>query len=78
MPSPNQVSGSESVSCSYYNNTDETRLVRLANASRWYFEGRVDPYKKLSFLAPANACIEVYVGEEFQGRPVERIACSCL
>lgn len=74
----NPPAGSESISCSYHNRSGQTRLVRTANTSHWYFEGMVHPGQKLRFLAPADACLEVYVGEEVKGSPVERIACSRL
>ena len=78
MSSINSSSGSESISCSYYNPSGQTRLVRIANASHWYFEGMAYPHQKLRFLAPANACIEVYAGDEIKGSPLERIACNRL
>lgn len=78
MSSLNHASGSESISCSYYNPSGQTRLVRIANASQWYFEGMVFPHQKLRFLAPANACLEVYVGDEIKGSPLELIACNRL
>ncbi len=78
MLSINQTSSSESIPCSYYNPSGQTRLVRIANTSHWYFEGMVYPRQKLRFLAPANACLEVYAGDEVKGRPLERIACSRL
>lgn len=78
MSSFSTASASESISCSYYNPSGQTRLVRIANASQWYFEGMVYPRQKLRFLAPPNACLEVFVGEEAKGNPLERIACNSL
>ncbi len=78
MSSINHASGSESISCSYYNPSGQTRLVRIANASQWYFEGMVYPHQKLRFLAPPNACLEVYASDEVKGSPLERIACNRL
>ncbi|NJN29938.1 MAG: DUF1830 domain-containing protein [Synechococcales cyanobacterium RM1_1_8] len=71
-------SSSESIACSYYNPSTETRLVRIANSAQWYFEGMVLPRQKLRFLAPPDAYLEVYVGEEVEGSPLECIACDRL
>jgi len=78
MSPTNTTSGSESISRRYYNPSGQIRLVRIANASRWYFEGMVYPREELRFLAPPNACLEVYVGDEAKGSPLERIDCDRL
>ena len=78
MSSLTNVSTSESISCSYYNPSSQTRLVRIANVSRWYFEGMVYPHQKLRFLAPPDGCLEVYAGDEVKGSPLECIACNSL
>lgn len=78
MSSLSPSSGSESISCNYYNPSTQPRFVRIANNAQWYFEGMVFPNEKLRFLAPPNAYLEVYAGEEAKGSPLECIACDRL
>lgn len=77
-PSSLPSSSSESIPCNYYNPSGQTRFVRIANLAQWYFEGMVFPHEKLRFLAPPDACLEVYVGEDAEGSPLECITCDRL